>query len=297
MSPVATDDILVGMQKSRISVILPTLASQRHILVAVRSTLFALGPKDELLVLIEGTSSFESGIESISDPRLKIFHRSHPEGIVSALNFLIEKASGELIARMDGDDICLPFRFHFQRKNLERKKVDFIFSNAILFGSGLGFPGIFPQIPFSLNNAQIGLELAIRNPLVHPTMLAKRSAVLSLGGYSPAVAEDYVFWIKAWEAGFRLARTAAYGILYRVHPDQLTQGASHIERAECDPILIAAKKGLVTKLLEQGLLKGDIGTNRQFEDALKEVSVVHRVVGLEFFQRILSAIKSRIKPR
>jgi glycosyltransferase involved in cell wall biosynthesis len=139
------------MKKSRISVILPTLSNQKHILVAVRSTLFALGRKDELLVLIEGESSFVSHVEKISDPRLKIFYGPKPKGIVNALNFLIEKATGDLIGRMDGDDICLPFRFHVQRRFMERTGADFVFSNAIMFGKGMGFPGFclryhFPSI-------------------------------------------------------------------------------------------------------------------------------------------------------
>ena len=166
------------MPKTRISVILPALSGTPTLHKAITSTLKALGPNDELLVLIEGSETKDEKVSRIHDARLHFFYRPQAKGIASGLNFLLGHATGNLIGRMDADDICLPGRFKSQLKTLEKDNLDFVFSNAILFGSGVRPLGFFPQIPYPLDNIQIGLELAIKNPLVHSSMLARKDSIM-----------------------------------------------------------------------------------------------------------------------
>jgi glycosyltransferase involved in cell wall biosynthesis len=283
------------MGREKISVILPSLAGQPYISVAAKSTLLALGSSDELLILISGSKSKDASIEAIQDSRLKVFYKESPEGIVGSLNFLLSKTSGDLIARMDSDDICLPLRFRAQKRQMKRQNLDFIFSNAILFGREIRVAGFVPQIPYSLDNLKIGLELVSRNPLVHPTMLAKKSAIVSLGGYKNVVSEDYDLWLRAWVEGFRLGRTSSYGILYRVHPGQLTQSENHHERSEKDPSLISSRNLLISELVRQGMICESSNYSKSAKDALKKISVIHRILDFQISRSLISFVKPRHK--
>lgn len=283
------------MSETRISVMLPALSGTPTILKAITSTLRALGPQDELLVLIEGSVEKNVRVERIEDFRLRVFYRSDAQGITSGLNFLLGHAKGQLIGRMDADDICLPGRFRGQVKKLKRENLDFVFSNAILFGSGVRPLGFFPQVPLALDNTQIGLELAIRNPLVHPSMLAKREAILTLGGYREAIAEDYELWIRAWSNGLKFGRSGGYALLYRIHPDQLSQQADHSKKVALDPALSVVHQRLVNKLEEQGLIGSGQDLQPMVMQALARTSWVYRMMSSSFVIGILGAARSLIR--
>ena len=283
------------LPKPRISVILPALSGTPTLYEAITSTLNALGPNDELLVLIEGSEAKEEKVSAINDARLRFFYRPQAKGISSGLNFLLGEAKGDLIGRMDADDICLPGRFNSQLRTLEKKNLDFVFSNAILFGSGVKPLGFIPQVPYALDNLQIGLELAIRNPLVHPSMLAKREVITALGGYNLAVAEDYELWIRAWNSGFKLGRTAGYGILYRIHPGQLSQQVDHLKKVASDPVLVGVHKQLLNRLETQGLIGAGVDLEERVSLALASTGIIYRLLGSSPVRKILASARGLIR--
>ncbi len=285
------------MIETRISVILPALSGTATILKAVTSTLRALGPDDELLLLIEGSSEKNEQVDKIKDFRLRVFYRNEAKGITSGLNFLLSQSKGRLIARMDADDICLPGRFRRQLKKLERDNLDFVFSNAILFGSGVRPLGFFPQIPYPLDNTQIGLELAIRNPLVHPSMLAKKDSIMALGGYNEAVAEDYELWIRAWAGGFKFGRSRGYGIMYRIHPGQLSQQADHSKKVASDPALYVVHEQLVKELEAQGIISPGADLQTNVKRALARTSLTYRLMTTSLASKILDGAKALIRTK
>jgi glycosyltransferase involved in cell wall biosynthesis len=283
--------------ETRISVLLPALSGTPTILKAVTSTLRALGPDDELLLLIEGSLEKNEQVDKIKDFRLRVFYRSEAQGITSGLNYLIAEAKGRLIGRMDADDICLPGRFRRQLKKLKQDNLDFVFSNAILFGSGIKPLGFFPQIPYPLDNTQIGLELAIRNPLVHPSMLAKKESIMALGGYHEAVAEDYDLWIRAWMGGFKLGRSRDYGIMYRIHPGQLSRQADHSKKVASDPALSVAHLQLVKELEAQGKISPGEDLQTNVKQALARTSLTYRLITSSLASKILDGAKSLIRTK
>jgi hypothetical protein len=116
--------------------------------------------------------------------------------VFEALNKLLSESRGTFIGRMDADDICLPGRFHAQLRFLKRDKLDFVFSNAMLFGKGVKPFGFIPQPPIKLKHEESGLYLVFSNPFVHPTMLARRSALESLSGYSLNSTNQYIMLIQ-----------------------------------------------------------------------------------------------------
>jgi glycosyltransferase involved in cell wall biosynthesis len=251
--------------EKQISVLLPVLNGQDTLNQAIESTLRALGEQDELLVLIQGPNLDDYRIGEIKDERLRVFYKDQAEGIAKALNYLVTKAQGKFVARMDQDDICLKSRFRKQLRALENRGYDFVFANAILFGKQIRPFGFIPQLPYGLDSLSSNLILPIRNPFIHPTMLAKRSALEALGYFRPSVAEDYDLWLRAASKGFKLGKLRSFGILYRVHGQQFSQSTDFKRRVEDDLYISESKSALITTLVGQGIL----GTETTAEDQLK----------------------------
>lgn len=275
-------------KKTRISVLLPTLGSPRTLNAAVRSTLFALGSNDELLVLVSGDSSSPS-LEKVKDSRLKVFFNPEPLRVFEALNILLEKAKGSLIGRMDSDDLCLPWRFHLQVRMLQKHGLDFVFSNSILFGKAVKPFFVMPQIPIPLDNVQSGLYLALSNPFVHPTMIAKKSRLTALGGYRAMLAEDLDLWLRGWQAGYKFSRTAGYGVLYRSHSGQVTQSEDFLRKAQSETGLQTLLNNQLKLLSSMGLISLELPATQALEAALRKTSLLLWLSRSTLMKKLLSA--------
>ena len=78
----------------------------------------------ELIIYNDGSyDSTQKIISSIDSPLIKIFSNNKNIGLTKALNFLISKSSGEIIARQDSDDISYLDRIE--------KQVDYLISNKL----------------------------------------------------------------------------------------------------------------------------------------------------------------------
>jgi glycosyltransferase involved in cell wall biosynthesis len=198
--------------------------AEQTVNLALRSTLLALPRNSELIVLLNAcTDKTRAVIEAIKDKRLIMLSSDIALSPGDRLNRLLKLAVGKFVARMDADDVCLPWRFAYELAHLRQNQSDLIFTNAVLFGSTSSKRICTGQRPVALNSEQISMALTFTNPLVHPTMLAKREVLLELGGYRDVPADDLDLWLRAALAGYRIRRLRGYGIFYRIHSGQLTQ--------------------------------------------------------------------------
>ena len=212
---------------------------------AVRSTLAAMPQDAELVVLNDGSHDGTADfLCSLRDRRLRVEHRALPGGVAAGLNSLLRLTDSEHVARMDADDICLPWRFTLQSRSLRR--VDLVFS-SVVFMNGKGRL-IRPDLPGQINSRAVPLHLLLGNCLVHPTMYANRACLESLGGYRQTAAEDYDLWLRAAYAGLRIIRTATPGLLYRKHKAQLSATGGWLGQSE-DPLLDDSYQALLEQLV------------------------------------------------
>lgn len=214
------------MEYEPVSVVMPAYNAQEFISVAITSTLAALGPLDELLVLDDGSSdSTASKIRAVSDSRLRVISNSSNEGVSASLNLLIAHARHQIIARMDADDICLPWRFRRQRSLLDRNPTtDFLFSNVMIRLDSPKLPSIvMPYYMSSATHAQLARLSTLTNPFIHPTAIMRRRAIEELGGYNNVPNEDFDLWMRAFMGAKKLYRDGIPAIVFRVHPSQLTR--------------------------------------------------------------------------
>jgi glycosyltransferase involved in cell wall biosynthesis len=202
-----------------LSVVLPVRDGQEFLEAALASLRAQTFADFELLVIDDGSRDATLSIASrhaAEDPRVKVLHNPG-KGLVDALNFGLNKARAEIVARMDADDIALPTRFERQLEHWAGEPGLLALGTATvrIDGNGTRFETIVPP-----TRPQAVAEALMRvNVVAHPSVIMDRSAVLAAGGYRPAylLAEDYDLWLRLAEKG-PLANLPEPLLEYRVAP-------------------------------------------------------------------------------
>ena len=169
--------------KPLVSVIISVFNEQERIADAIKSILNQTYQNLEILVIDDcSTDDTLKIIKSINSPKIKIFSNSKNIGLTKSLNILIQNSKGDFIARQDADDISYPDRINSQLIYMDKYNLHAVGSRAILRNSGLKFPGLSFYLP-------IRFQVLIKNPLIHGTLLIRKSALKSLGLYD----EDFYY--------------------------------------------------------------------------------------------------------
>lgn len=240
-----------GRQKSQfgLSLIIPAYNASATIGMTLISAVLFKPSNSEILVYVDGGST-QSRFMSYAESKnwIKIFKSSETRGLPFGLNLLISKSTRDVIARLDHDDLVLPFQLNKALRLIKKDKLDIVFSNAILFGRGLRLLPVLPQTPFSIRARESARFLAIENPFVHPTMVARKSSILELGGYKNTIAEDYELWLRASLQGLKIAKLNGFGVLYRLHAGQMTSQSNFSNLVSTDREIRNHRKALMVSL-------------------------------------------------
>ncbi|MDY6354699.1 MAG: glycosyltransferase [Lachnospiraceae bacterium] len=131
----------------------------------------------------------------------------HPQnqGLGIALRDGVLACKNEIIARMDTDDICHPQRFARQLQFLkENQNIAVVGSNVEEFSRDYQHPDQYVEYPKS--DEAIVTFARRRNPMRHPSVMFRKSAVLTSGNYRHFLwFEDYDLYIRMLLAGFQMA--------------------------------------------------------------------------------------------
>lgn len=123
-------------------------------------------------------------------------------GLNVTLNKCLEKAQGELIARMDGDDLCSPDRFEKEVSALfEHPEMSIVSTDMQFFDEdGIWGRTRVKQFPKPI-------DFMGPNPFCHAPCMVRKEAYEAVDGYSVAKkllrVEDYHLWVKMYEKGYR----------------------------------------------------------------------------------------------
>ncbi len=126
---------------------------------------------------------------SLSEPSIQLI-RIEKKGTAASLNASINRCSTKYYARMDADDISFPNRLYKQIQYLEENpKVDIIGSWAIEFEDEAKIDnGFIKKLPSDYNKLK---ELFhYRNPLIHPTVVFRKSVFDQIGFYNETYFTD-----------------------------------------------------------------------------------------------------------
>ncbi|WP_434566503.1 glycosyltransferase [Vibrio chagasii] len=137
-------------------------------------------------------------------------------GLAKALNLGLLKCNYDLVIRMDTDDICKKDRFE--------KQVDFLQKNTNIDICGSDCDvisqegNVYDELIVPKEHSSIK-RLIWCCPIVHPTVIFRKSSILRIGGYSettPRRQDDYELWIRAASRGLIFSNLPEKLIYYRL---------------------------------------------------------------------------------
>lgn len=160
---------------------------------------------DEIILVEDGKLPFQllSIIDSFRTPlNIKSIKLKKNSGLAIALNEGLMHCKYELIARMDSDDISLPYRF--------QRQVEFMIENPTISVISAYVEEINDQEKvvsireLPLSDKSIVDFAKKRNPISHPCAFFRKSDVLAVGGYPDfRKAQDYALWSLMLVHGYK----------------------------------------------------------------------------------------------
>lgn len=125
--------------RPRVTIGMPVFNVSQTLATCVASLLKQTFDDWELLLCDDCSSDDTREIAAgYGDPRIRFWTSNGRAGLPMRLNDCIDRARGEMFARMDGDDLAYPERFERQLNFLDaRPEVDLVSSAALVFGRNL----------------------------------------------------------------------------------------------------------------------------------------------------------------
>lgn len=199
------------MSTPTISILMATYAAEResNLKEALESIYVQTRPPEQIVLVLDGPvgDAQEAVIASFEkDPRvahLDVVKLEQPGGLARALNAGLTHCTGDLIARMDSDDICLPDRLELQIAAFNRDPtLDLVGSWSEEFFED-GMPSSIKICP-TRHDAIID-ALRWRNVLTHPSVVIRANVLRRIGGYSTQFGklEDYDLYVRLALSGAR----------------------------------------------------------------------------------------------
>ena len=212
------------MTDPRITVAMSVYNNAPYLAAAIESIVGQTFGDFEFLIVDDGSSDGSGAVIdgfAASDSRIRAIRQPN-RGLIASLNRMIDEARGELIARMDGDDIALPERFATQVAWLDANP------QAGVLGTGctcIDQQGRVTDRKFDnvLTPQAILDDLRNGPPLCHPSVMMRRDAVRAVGGYHRAYrhCEDYDLWLRLSEQ-VAMANLPERLLLYRQSETQVS---------------------------------------------------------------------------
>jgi len=187
-------------------------------------SVFSQTLKPAEVVLVEDgtlTEELETAVQELETEHteLKVIRRKENQGLGYALNEGLKNCSHELVARMDTDDICKPWRFERQVDFMERNP-DVAVLGAWIDEFTENINNIKSIRKTPQENAEIYEFGKRRNPINHPVVMFRKSAVEDSGGYLPIpLFEDYYLWARMLVHGYKFHNIQESLLYFRCSPD------------------------------------------------------------------------------
>lgn len=155
------------------------------------------------------------------DNRITIIQNPENIGLVKSLNRALKYSKGQLVARMDADDIAYPDRLASQIQFIKTNHYDLIGSDLEIInetGNETNEIMIFP-----CDTKSIMKYMKWGSCVPHPTWMVKNDVYQSLDGYRNAPhCEDYDFLLRALAKGFVVGNLPMTKLKYRIRSKSIS---------------------------------------------------------------------------
>lgn len=202
----------------RVTVLMAVHNGEHFLRPAIESILNQTYRDFELLIVDDAsTDNTPRVIQNYTDPRIKIIHNAKNLGAGIARDIGLQNALGEYVAVLDADDVAYPERLEVQSSFLDSHR------DIALVGSAcevIDERGIRLGIRYSVvHHLALRWSLLFRNPIVHSTVMYRRSLARQVGGYEFRNAEDFALWSKL-ASRYPLEQIPKVLAKYRTYPHQ-----------------------------------------------------------------------------
>lgn len=203
----------------KITVLLPVYNCELYVQTAVESILNQTFTDFEFLIIDDAsTDATVSILKKFDDSRIQLIQKPVNSGYTNSLNYGLQLAKGEYIARMDGDDISYPQRFAQQIAFLDAHP------EVVVCGTTYKIVGNDKQILLPEKNESIKIGLLWGNCISHPSVMIRKKV---LDDYAIAYdtskepAEDYDMWVRLLSLG-QLHNLKEVLLEYRIYGNQVS---------------------------------------------------------------------------
>ncbi len=222
-----------------ISVLLPFYNAARTLPSALRSLRRQTEADFEVVCVDDGSEDDSAKIVATlaaADPRFRLVSRPHG-GLVAALNAGLERCQGELLARMDADDICLRHRLQLQRELLERRPDLGAAGTLVRIAPRALVTDGMARYEAWLNDLTepdpIAREIWVESPMCHPSAMIRTARLEAAGGYRDrGWPEDYDLWLRLHRQGVAMAKVPRVLLIWREGEHRLTRRSPCYQREQ-----------------------------------------------------------------
>jgi GT2 family glycosyltransferase len=289
MGPVRGSAPVNEASVSRVSIILPVRDAEAFLAEAIRSVLGqTFGDWDLVIVMDQSTDRSEAIAREFAaaETRIRLMANTG-RGLPAALNTGTASASGDLLARLDADDLMTADRLSRQVTLLdENPQAVIVGSQAIVIDSLSEDIG---RIEVPTADSALRTALTRRNPFVHSSILMRRSAFVNAGGYRETfpLVEDYDLWLRLAAQG-EIANCSASLVRYRRHRNAVSTRFGRQQRLNRQLCFLAWKRetGMIDTAT-QDRLGADLTECYARLDAITENPTAFEPTDLVLFRRAL----------
>lgn len=221
----------------RVSILLPSRNAAAHLPSAIASLRAQTYTAWEIIAVDDGSVDATPDILrkwAGRDARVQVVEPGRV-GLIHALTLAADRASGELLARMDADDIAHPDRI--------RQQVELLDARPDLAAVGTRVR-CFPRAAVRAGTARyerwinhlvspdrIARDIFVECPIPHPTLMMRRADYEAVGGYrDEGWPEDYDLVLRLWRAGRRLGKVPRRLLAWRERPDRTSRTDARYSR-------------------------------------------------------------------
>ena len=181
----------------------------------------------EVVVVDDGSQDQSAEIAdayAARDDRFRVL-RQPRAGLVAALERARAEACGELLARMDGDDVALPRRLELQVAAMQDEGLDACGGRIEYFPRATEGARRYAGWINSLTTTEAAArDVFVECPLPHPTLVVRRDALERAGAYRDrGWPEDYDLVLRLWAGGARFRNVAETVLRWREHPRRVSR--------------------------------------------------------------------------
>lgn len=273
----------------KVTVVLPAYNATQYIRETIDSVLKQSYQNFELLVIDDGSTDDTAEVVQAyvqQDSRVQLISQPN-QGVSAARNHGTRRASGELIAFLDADDLWVPHKLeahvrHFSsdaKLGMSFARIEYIDSNSKRTGqqSHLRLKNILPQHFYQDNLACTPSNVVVR-----------REVLQEIGGFDSDLSglADIDLFLRVSCSGWKVEGLDEVLVYYRFHPGGMS---SHLKRMEDEWHRFNAKVATYNPELVQ---KYHLSAQAMVLRSLARQSLRFKLdpeVGIDFINRALSA--------